>query len=659
MSDRERILHYKHPELNYEQYEAELRKELANLQKYMEEHDGDDGGFSEYAQKVDRLVLRANEWISPFELLPIQHLPKSAMYRRDFLELGKKIKRKILAFIKKDIIDDAPYVVIRAKEAKRDILYLLKDLLEKKLVERMMEAKRLKEQGKDPDSSDNEMSESELSESEMTDTDEVPPSTSTISQVPITQKKQVSVQPIVGPSKSVSDDKQKPIVNPGLPGVLTPAPYFPGESVENSQANRVLRQYNELIKRVSPDATYFYLTEGVRLSFQQMQILFCSRYGKNMAWLDDDTIVAWFQLLQNRSHILSNAKRINDHSGFDSPLIEYVPSAVLAAAATGGDPIRLDVFSSKQRAVLIPSNVNDNHWILYVWQPYEHESDKRKSTRVYLYDSMTGDEKGWKQNFLRNVAPYIRYGTERLNTFITNETIDLDYVTPFVQGAKYKQKYSCECGYMLCWFANLISMFGIETANQWIKTYMDVGNLNNFIRTMITSFGIGYCYKKPLGFDEETLSVTIPDVVPMQAAPTPTPTSAPIPTPAPVSKEARKRITPINPDSDIIFPDSGAEVTKKPSKLSESDTKVAKKRLKPSKTTGSDAKDAARIRGFKKYEKKWRKRQRRYDKATAGMTQEQIDELEADYEAELSDETDEEGDVDPEAEIDLSEEDDV
>ncbi len=677
---RERILHYKQPGIDYEYYEAILRRDLAALQKFINEHDGNDYGFPEFEKKVDSFIVQANQFISPFELLPIQHLPKTALYKRGFLEYGKKTRKAIRTFLTKEVEHTGdPKVVEQAKRTRASVLNVLVKILDKKLSERLNEAKKLKEKGEDPDASDSD-SDSEMTDTsgmtdapaapEMTDAPEMPVSddvlddvglsttTPTISQVPITQKNQVTTEPIVISSQGSEGPKKKkePNVPPVIQEVLVPAPYFSGEGVENEQANAVLRCYNELLPHVSPNTPYFYLTEGITMTFSQMQTLFRSRVGKKMIWLDDDTIKAWLQLLTNRSHIISNAKRIRDHSGFKAPIIEYVSSVTLE----GRQLITLNYDLAKDRAVIIPNHVHTNHWILYVWQPYELTNTKKRSTRVYLYDSQTGEEPEWRANFLRNIAPYIQFGDERLSSFITDKTLDLVYVTPFYPGAKYRQKSDTECGYMLCWFANLISLFGIADANTIIQQYLDVAGLNNFIRTMIISFGVGYCYKKPSGFDDETLSVFTPSAV----AVTTTTVSAAAPK---VPDSGDEKVAKQDAHQFAVTVGASKAKQRKLYKLymktwremqkeMQEVSKVPKK--KPRNLPDDELKDSKRIAQFNAFAQKWKKIQEEYDSTTADMTQEEIDALEDEINATDEEEEEDEADVPDKAVIDITEADD-
>lgn len=341
-----------------------------------------------------------------------------------------------------------------------------------------------------------------------------------------------------------------------------------GVGEEIDAVNKVLEAYNRNVRSgVRPGEGYLYLKNGPWISYGDIWRLFRSLGPNNsVEWADDSIVDIFLTMICNRSQTLANAHSLAGHRNLDLPLMQVVTLLEWEALVRNrgeydnsrrlldqciilkeGDPNQIVLFPVCGRA--------ERHFWLYAWQPI-------KQNRFYIYDSLLSEVARQRRidYFVKEIAPYVSMRNEdhskpdkecwtiarRVNSHVASDGGYFGEWEPIVVTepnlhAGYHQSDQNSCGYMVCWFAYILSMGGLKLGNDTIKGEINYRtDFKRFLRTMAISFGLGFCPKMPRAFLNET-SFSLPGP--------PAPPSAPAhpdgdsSTQPPPSK-MRKRITP-------------------------------------------------------------------------------------------------------------------
>lgn len=364
-----------------------------------------------------------------------------------------------------------------------------------------------------------------------------------------------------------------------------------GDDEITVRARNAMIAYNERIRNDSElvyNSEYFtrYVPNGVTLYYSDVYRLFRfltpSDRGANY-YCDDSIINIWFQMLVTRSYIIGNSYSLAGHSHLSFPTLEAIDTLDLLFVMRNAKlPMEdenvedekerviahrqnlstqrcliLNSGSNNDTIVLIPFNLHKNHWVLFAWQ-------RGNKNRVYLYDSMPSQSHYDElREIFMEIAQCIserrmdynqpKDKTASLFNNVIQDKANLswvvDYVTKPGVGKGYIQQGGTACGYMVCWFAYYLSNFGLEEGNRRIQNEMNFNKLGDFLKIMIGSFGVGYCWKYPETFVLETS--------PPKAEPKPAPKPASKPEPKPkINLSLEFSSQPTETGTKTMFPDT-------------------------------------------------------------------------------------------------------
>ncbi len=366
-----------------------------------------------------------------------------------------------------------------------------------------------------------------------------------LGEVSLTKTQQVAVKPAADTSSGASE--LSPIVigsqvyENSYNEVVEPVEMFPGTTLGNSltaQANLVLEQFNAIVsdKNTQNIGGKLYLalndglppSEGTVVTFGDTRLLFahrgCAEKPANggpipeTTWLNQSVISMWLQMLVNRGNLIGYGRHINGLQPVGPPPIMFLPSTAVdhikqnrrknAKAKRFIHPefayIRKP--DDPRTIVLFPCNIHNNHWVLYAWCPSVMDV-------IYYYDSMINSisDAAILRYFENEVASYICMDSTMLHMPYNDaraislmRRIQIDYGghfnvvinTPRYKGPEipdYEQVGGYDCGIFVCWYAHRIGMVGLDGDINTGRRFQFRRNIDEFIKQMIVSFGVGYC----------------------------------------------------------------------------------------------------------------------------------------------------------------------
>ena len=363
-----------------------------------------------------------------------------------------------------------------------------------------------------------------------------------LGEVPLKQTQQVAV---TASTTSAGVSELKPIVignqvyENSYNAVVEPVELFPGTTIGDgltAQANLVLEQFNTVVTDKNTQdiggKIYLALNDGAEVNFGDTRLLFAHRgcpekpaHGASIpktTWLNQSVISMWMQMLVNRGNLIGYGRHINGLQPVGPPPIMFLPSTSIddikhnrmnknapAKKLISPEFAYIKKPDDPRTIVLFPCNIHSDHWVLYAWCPSVMDV-------IYYYDSMimSRTDKEILDYFERDVAPYICMDSFMLYMSHTDkraislmQRIQKDYDlghfrlvinTPRYDVTKpeipdYEQVGGYDCGIFVCWYAHRIALVGVGDDINAGRRYQFRKNIDDFIKRMIVSFGVGYC----------------------------------------------------------------------------------------------------------------------------------------------------------------------
>lgn len=348
-----------------------------------------------------------------------------------------------------------------------------------------------------------------------------------------------------------------------------PVPFLDGEGDDIRRANYVIDVFNKAVRNGAQGAdTYLTLSDGNSVQYGYIWNMLSTLTERDtmtndVRWADDSLVDIFLTMICNRSYTVANAHSLLGHRKLGLPLMRLVSiqDRNTLHAGIAGVPdhcIILDHLQTDGGTIVLFPVLSGAHFWLYAWRPKKNEENQ-----YYIYDSLASEDNipFRTEYFETQIAPYIStrtldYNREPSACYTLADRIrdpELPYGgrwKPFVvtqprPGAGYLQPNHASCGYMVCWYANAISMGGLEEGNRTIVEKFNYANhFRIFLRRMAICFGLGYCPNLPQLFVNETRLPPPPPLIrPSSPPPPPPPGGDSSPTQPPPSK-MRKRITP-------------------------------------------------------------------------------------------------------------------
>lgn len=359
-----------------------------------------------------------------------------------------------------------------------------------------------------------------------------------------------------------------------------PVPFLDGEGDDIRRANFVIKAFNDAVRSgTQGSASYLKLSDGNSVQYGYIWNMLSTLTERDIMtddvrWADDSLVDIFLTMICNRSYTVANAHSLLGHRNLGLPsmrLVSIQDRNTLHAGITGVPDhcVILDHLIADGRTIVLFPVLSDAHFWLYAWRP-----KRNKENRYYIYDSLASEDniQSRKDYFEKQIAPYISTRTLDYNRppsacYTLRDRIqddELPYggrwdpivVTKPRPGAGYLQPNHSSCGYMVCWYANAISMGGLKDGNRTIVEKFNYANhFRIFLRRMAICFGLGYCPNMPRLFVSET-SLPPPPPPPLIRPASPLPPPPPAgdssihpPSPPkesqPPPNKMRRRITPV------------------------------------------------------------------------------------------------------------------